>query len=146
MESPQDCWGGRLLSAETHSPPPPQPGANCWPERNGVSDPGKQLFGVKGQRLAWPVDRLAAGQNKSTGEGPRGEGLSGMPAPGGGGGGAGRGGGLYLPRRAPPGAAGRRAAAAAAAARAPGASAAPWRWAGTWDRGPDGGASLRELG
>ena len=92
MESPQDCWDGRLLPAETHSPPQPHPGANCWPAGKGVSDPGKQLFGVKGQRLAWPVDRLAAGQNESAGEGLRGEGLSGMPAPRGGGGGAGRGG------------------------------------------------------
>ena len=55
-----------------------------------MTDPGKQLFGVKDQRLAWPVDRLAAGQNKSAGEGLLERASSGMPTPGGGGG-AGRG-------------------------------------------------------
>lgn len=53
--------------------------------------------------------------------------------------------GLYLPWRAPPGAAGCRAAAAAAAARAPGASAAPWRGAGTRDSGPHGWPRSRGL-
>lgn len=59
------------------------PGANCCPAGAGVTGPGKQLFGVKDQRLVWPVDGLAAGQNMSA-EGARGEASSGMPAPEGG--------------------------------------------------------------
>lgn len=158
MRGPHYCWGGGLDPATSQ-----RSGAQSPPRAQSVGQQGPAgdrlgKAAVWGQR---PKAGLARGSPGGRAKPERWRGArggigrrrrrgasSGMPAPGGGcrripgrGGSGGR--GQYLPWRAPPGSAARTAA---AGARAPGASAAPWRRAGTCNRGPLGGARSLGLG